>query len=162
MSLLSEVLTQKRCVHCRSELPPFTYHCPTCGRTVAEEIPSEPYTVELRITHNPTGKMLVLQDYPYSRDTIDEVDLRRLLRPFQRALGVFLDRYPEHEEPPKADLSNLPGGSTLESVRKWTKSLKEQIRAHRDTIKTVSGDNLPSASAVLEHAQEVKRQASRS
>lgn len=154
---LSNLLTPKRCVHCRAELPLMSYHCPTCGRTIAEKIPEDPYTVELRIVHNPTGKMLVLRDDPYAREPLETVDLRRLLRTFQYRLSHLMARYPA---PTEDDLAALPEDPMIGAKgQEWVKSVREQIRAQRATLRTVTADNLPTAHEVLEHAKEVKRRA---
>lgn len=156
----SSLFGLKRCVHCRTPLPPMAYHCAVCGRTVAEEIPSVPYTVELRITHNPTGQMVVLRDEPYSREPLERVDLRQLLGPFHRQLKLVLDQYPE---PPSIEDIELPENIkefTVEAARRWSQSLHDQIRAQRDKITLLDATNDPlDTRAMLEHAREVKRRA---
>ena len=149
-----------RCVHCRALVATYRYHCPNCGRTVVEDIPEAPYTVELRITHNPTGQMLYLKDEPYSREPLERVNLAQLLRHFRKQFNLLIDRYPSFPSIEDIELPENIASLTIGSARGWCKLVRDQIRGARDKLRTLDATNdLPDYKTMTKFARETMQAA---
>jgi hypothetical protein len=150
-------------VHCRKLLPSFLYHCSECGGTVAEEVPEEAFTLDLRIIHNPSGDMLSLRENVHSRDDLSHVRLDRLLKPLIQDLQELSARYAdcyidpkvweEYPLPPPEDTPQY----LLQGIRQQVLDLRQEIQEHQKTLVTVNEETMPTSGDAARYAGEVKQ-----